>query len=104
MGEAEQPAPVDSGQDLPVTKRTAFEEPSSAAHDAKRMKSAQDGPTELTPDVTTPAIKPPAKNWRVAFPEKVCYHLHLSNVRKRSNDCTLLRRKACGYRRAKRRD
>ncbi|KAJ9211324.1 hypothetical protein DTO166G4_7058 [Paecilomyces variotii] len=70
MGEAEQPAPVDSGQDLPVTKRTAFEEPSSAAHDAKRMKSAQDGPTELTPDVTTPAIKPPAKNWRVAFPEK----------------------------------
>ncbi|KAJ9374951.1 hypothetical protein DTO282E5_506 [Paecilomyces variotii] len=70
MGEAEQPAPVDSGQDLPVTKRTAFEEPSSAAHDAKRMKSAQDGPTELTLDVTTPAIKPPAKNWRVAFPEK----------------------------------
>ncbi|KAJ9248232.1 hypothetical protein DTO207G8_7534 [Paecilomyces variotii] len=70
MGEAEQPAPVDSGQDLPVTKRTAFEEPSSAAHDAKRMKGAQDGPTELTPDVTTPAIKPPAKNWRVAFPEK----------------------------------
>ncbi|KAJ9245567.1 hypothetical protein DTO169E5_872 [Paecilomyces variotii] len=71
MGEAEQPAPVDSGQDLlPVTKRTAFEQPSSAAHDAKRIKSARDGPTELTPDVTTPAIKPPAKNWRVAFPEK----------------------------------
>ncbi|KAJ9300992.1 hypothetical protein DTO271G3_2156 [Paecilomyces variotii] len=69
MGEAEQPAPVDSGQ-VPVTKRTAFEEPSSTAHDAKRIKSAQDGPTELTPDVTTPAIRPPAKNWRVAFPEK----------------------------------
>jgi hypothetical protein len=78
MDEVEQPAPADSGQDLlPITKRTAVEEPSSTAHDAKRIKSVYDGPTEPAPDVTTPAIKPPAFSWRVAFPEKVCYHLYL---------------------------
>ncbi|KAL1861916.1 histone acetyltransferase [Paecilomyces lecythidis] len=70
MVEVKQPAPANSGQDLPITKRTAVEEPHSTVHDAKRIKSVHDGPTEPTPDVTVPAITSPTKSWRVAFPEK----------------------------------
>ncbi|KAF9890667.1 hypothetical protein FE257_005798 [Aspergillus nanangensis] len=75
MDEGEQPAPADNRQDLhPITKRTAFEEPSTA-HDVKRIKHVHDGPTELasdvtTPAITTPALKPPAAIHRPAVIEE----------------------------------
>ncbi|PKY08568.1 Bromodomain-domain-containing protein [Aspergillus campestris IBT 28561] len=75
MDKAEQQAPADRGHDIsPVTKRTAFGNPSTA-HDAKRIKHIQDGATELAPEVTTPATTAPtlkslATIRRVAFPEK----------------------------------
>lgn len=82
MYKAEKPAPAGGGQDLPITKRTAFEDPSTAH--AKRIKHIHDGSTELAPDITTlaitaPVLKPLTTTRRVAFPEKVYYHLYLGD-------------------------
>lgn len=56
--------PADRGQNLLVAERTGFEEP-NIVPDTKRTEGLDDRLTE-------PDIQPPATNWRVPFPEKVC--------------------------------
>lgn len=63
------PLPADRGQNPPVAKRAASEEP-NAASDTKRIKLLHDG----SPD---PSAQPPAVAWRVPFPEKVRKELQM---------------------------